>query len=424
METIVAERVDAPSEVPSDDRNSLHARTARLAKAVLVALVLGVIVITITAPGIGTAAAAAPDAPRLGGDFPAFFAAGSIVGDGDIGQLYDPARQELAQADLGIDGYLAFAYPPHVAVAYSPLSALGFRLGYLLHTALMAGAFVIAVRLIGTMIDAVARWRWQILAASFTFYPLLTSVGGGQNATLTVAGFAVAWWALHNKREVLAGVAAGLLAFRPQYALPLIGVMFLARHWRAVAAASATIVTTWALTAIALGPAWLGHWFEQVGPFIERDAEVNAANSISILGFLQAIFGTESTPILILGVAGAASVVATLMFMWWRTDRFSLADRMGALAIGVLLISPHTMFYDATTMTIAGAALLARVTQPRFNRVAVLAAVWLAAILHLANDYLGATPLAIIVVGSFIAFVATSGRESAHQVQAPELAHA
>jgi len=180
------------------------------------------------------------------------------------------------------------------------------------------------------------------------------------------------------------------------------------------------------LTAIALGPAWLGHWFEQVGPFIERDAEVNAANSISILGFLQAIFGTESTLVLIVGVAGAATVVATLMFLWWRTDRFSLADRMGALAIGVLLISPHTMFYDATTMTIAGAALLARAaeSEPRFNRGAVLAAIWLAAILHFANDTLGATPLAIIVVGCFVGFVATSGRETARQLHVSELARA
>ena len=37
---------------------------------------------------------------RVGGDFPAFYSAGSIVADGNIDALWDPATQAAAQVDL------------------------------------------------------------------------------------------------------------------------------------------------------------------------------------------------------------------------------------------------------------------------------------------------------------------------------------
>ena len=149
-------------------------------------------------------------------------------------------------------------------------------------------------------------------------------------------------------------------------------------------------------------------------PFVERDAEVNASNSISILGFLQAIWSPDATPAVVAGALGAAAIVVTLMWMWWRHDRFALSDRMGALAIGMLLISPHTMFYDASTLLIAGAALLVRHDEGRMrsNVAAVLGAVWLLGLLQLFAGGLGATPLALVVVGAFVAFVATSNDSS------------
>lgn len=392
------------------DRNSVHARTERLAKAIILALFLGVALITATAPGIGTATPVAEGEARLGGDFPAFFAAGSIVLDGDIDQLYDAERQELAQEELGIDGYLAFAYQPHVAAAYSPLSALGFRTAYALHTAIMAAAFAASLYLLGTFIHSVRRWRWQILAGGLTFYPVLTAVGGGQNAAMSVLTLALVWWALRQNREAMAGIAAGLLAFRPQYALPLIGLMLLARHWRAVLAAVITIAATWSGTAVMLGAGWLPTWLDAVVPFVERDAEVNAENSISVLGFLQAVWSPEATPATVTGAVGAAVVVVTLMWMWWHDDRFRLSDRMGALAIGMLLISPHTQFYDASVLAIAGAALLVRYDEGliKGNVVKPLAAVWILGLSQIFAESLGATPLAIVVVACFGLFVASA----------------
>jgi hypothetical protein len=393
--------------------SEIEARVGRLARAVLLALGLAVGLAVVAGAGLGDAdsgSASAVDGGRLGGDFPAFYAAGSIVRSGDGGSLYDPARQEIEQVELGLDGYLAFAYPPHVAAAYAPLSLLNFRTAYLFHTILMAAAFVASIEILSKPVPILRRWRWPILAAGFTFYPLFTAVGGGQNAPLTLLLLAVTWRALDEDRGALAGIAAGLLLYRPQYALPLIGLLLLARQRKAVVWAMVVGVATWSATAVFLGADWVAAWFGEVVPFVERDADVNASNSVSMLGFLQAAWGADERPAVVVGAIGAAAVVVTLMWLWSQPERFSLANRMGAFAIGVLLISPHTMFYDASLMILAGTAILACADSSEEQRsvdgaVKTLALVWAASLLHIAADGFGATPLALIVFICFGAFV-------------------
>lgn len=390
----------------------------KISHAILLALALAVAMATVAGAGIGAEqqAATGESGARLGGDFAAFYAAGSIVWSGDIDSLYDPARQAEAQADLGLDGYLAFAYPPHVATAYAPLGSLEFATAYAIHTVFMAGALVFSLWLLSGVVPLIARWRWPLLAASLTFYPLATAIGGGQNAALSVLGMAVVWRALHDDREWLAGLAAGLMMFRPQYGLPLVGLMLLARHWRAVAAAVATVAATWLATASVLGVGWVSAWWSEVVPFVEQDAEVNASNSISILGFLQAAWSPDARPAVIVGAVGAASVVVTLMYLWANPTRFTLANRMGATAIGVTLISPHTMFYDAGLLIIAGAAIMATAHHVPAR---ILVLTWVASLVHLAGSDLGATPLAVVVGICFVAMVVQTLSASTSLPQSP-----
>ncbi|MFT7473606.1 MAG: hypothetical protein ACI81L_000521 [Verrucomicrobiales bacterium] len=404
-ELSIADILADDSEVTSGE-----ARVNRISRAVLLAVIVAIVLAAFAGAGLdgladgGTAGPDAESSARLGGDFAAFYAAGSIVWEGDIDSLYDPVRQEQAQSELGIDGYLGFAYPPHVAAAYAPLGALGFQTAYLVHTLLMIAAFVIAMVMLSDVVPLLHKWRWPLLAASLTFYPLATAIGGGQNAALSVLCVAAIWRGLHDGREDHAGIAAGLLLFRPQYALPIIGLMLLSRHGGAVIWAFATATVTWAGTALVLGVNWLSTWWAEVVPFVEQDAEVNAANSISILGFLQAASSTGGRPVVIAGAAGAAVVVLVLVFLWSNPDRFSLANRMGAVAIGMTLVSPHTMFYDASLILIAGAAVLASRTidQPP---IALFGLIWAASLVHLASGGLGATPLAPVILLLFGAMV-------------------
>lgn len=391
----------APSPAPADRRLTLYP------KALLAALAVAFVIVLASGSGSDTASG------RVGGDFPAFYSAGSIVADGDIDDLWDLEVQRAAQADLlgDEDGFIMFPYAPHVAAAYAPLSELPYRLAYALHTAAMVAFLVGALHLLRPIAPIIDRWFPLTLAATLTAYPVFVGVGGGQNTALTLFLIAAVWRALTDERDDLAGLALAVLLFRPQYALPLIGLLFLGRRWRAVGWAGVGGVGVWVANAALLGPSWAATWFDEVQPLLEADADVNAANEIAPIGFLHAVWGTESKAALALGGVVSVAVIAALMTIWWR-DRFDLGARMAITTAGLLLIGPHTIYYDSSLLMFATLVLLDR----RLIDVRIVAGVWAVGLLHLTKGVIDATPLAVVVVLAFVGVVSRFARQSDERV--------
>lgn len=339
---------------------------------------------------------------RVGGDYPAFYTAGTLILDDRVDELYDPVAQAEVQDDLlgGDDGYLAFAYPPHVAAAYAPLAALTYRTSYVVHTLAMVAALIAGLQLLRPLVGIVDRYFALVLAATVTSYPMFMALGGGQNTALTFLLLAAVWRALADDRELAAGLAAGLLLFRPQYGVPIIGLLFLARHRKAVLASIGTAIALYSVNAAILGWSWVSTWLDQVGPFLETDAEVNAANSVSPVGFLQALLGVDSTIAVGLGGAATIAVVVVLARIWWRRDP-DLSARMAITAPGLLLLSPHALFYDAGLIVLTTLVLIDR------GRVdwRFAPALWLLGLTHLGRGFLDATPYAVVVAAVFVAAV-------------------
>ena len=102
-------------------------------------------------------------------------------------------------------------------------------------------------------------------------------------------------------------------------------------------------------------------------------------------------------------------VAAVLVWMWLPRSATPLPVRMGTTAAGVLLLSPHTMFYDAGLLVITAAAVLVS-TAPQRRRVVLvaLAAAWAFGFVHLLGGAIGATPLVLVVIGFFAAVVSMS----------------
>lgn len=332
---------------------------------------------------------------RLGGDFPAFFGAGTIAADGNIDSLYDPATQAAAQANLLGDesGFIMYPYPPYVAAAYQPLTALPYRLAYVVHTGLMVGAFVAALALIRPMVPIVGRWFGATLGAVVTAYPVFVGVTGGQNTALSMLLIAAAWRCWHDDHDGLAGIALAVLLYRPQYALPLIGLAMLDRRWRTVAFAATGAMVVWAVNAALFGIDWLTSWLRQVEPLLEQDAEINAANEIAPIGVLQAIAGAESVAALLIGGAVSAALALGLAWLWWRR-RVGLTERMAITTAGLVLLGPHAIYYDAALLAFATLVLLdRRLIGPRLTLL-----IWLGGTIHLTKTIGDVSPLILLIV--------------------------
>jgi len=371
-------------------------RPTVVAWAVLGAILASFVVVVLTVDGDRSLAG------RVGGDFPAFYGAGSIVADGDADDLYDLGRQREAQAGLHPDEQEVqyFAYPPPVAAGYSLLARIPYVPAYVLHTGAMALALVAAFLVVRPMLPALRPPGSVLAAVVVTFLPTFMAVTLGQNSALVVLLLAVSWRAARDENDVLAGLALGALLFKPQYAVPVIGLHLLRLRWRIVATSAAAGAVWWIAGLAMLGAGWVGAWSAQVGEFNAVDAEVNGANAISWLGIAEHWLGVGSSPAILVGGVLALATAGLLARTWWRRPATDLAVPIAVAAAGVLLISPHAMFYDATLLLLAVAGLAAAGRLPDRR---MLAAGWLLGALHPLKDVVGITPVAAVVIGAFVA---------------------
>ena len=335
---------------------------------------------------------------RVGGDFPAFYSAGTIVADGNIDGLYEPAVQAAAQVELlgGEDGFIMYPYAPYVAGAYSAFSGLPYRTSYVIHTVLMVAALVGALILVRPMISVLDRWFSLVLGIVATAYPIFVGTTGGQNTAFTLLLLAAVWRALAEDREAWAGVAVALLLYRPQYALPMLGLLFLGRHWRAVGTACTGASIVFALNAAMEGPGWISTWITGVRPLLKADAEINAVNEIAPTGFLHAVLGPDSTIATTVGGAISVGIALALSWLWWK-QRLDLDSRFAITAAGLMLLGFHTIYYDSSLALFALLLMLDR----RLINVGVTMVIWSIGLIQLVKEPFGASPLAPVVLAIF-----------------------
>ena len=369
----------------------------RAAAATLLALGLAVVLVVATADG--------PDAVSggLGGDFPAFYAAGDIVLDDpglDPDEFYEPDRQFEAQEPAmpsDSDGHLFFGYPAFFVAPFVPLAALEFRLAYLVDLVVMVGALLATWRLLRPCSRVTRDHGLEAFAAAVTFFPLFRGISGGQNTALSVLLFAVVWRSLHDDREVPAGIAAGLLLFKPPLALPLLGGLLLARRFGAVVSAAVTGAALYVVGAVLTGWSWPSAWLDAVEYLDEVDTPFNVDNFVSLPGAAEAVFGIDSTAASVVGWGLTLPVVLWVAWAWFRR-----APDIGALVVftaaGALLISPHALYYDAGLLVLAAVVLADRGAVGPMT----LAALWVAGLSHLLADELGFSPLVFMVAAGFV----------------------
>lgn len=294
------------------------------------------------------ALAVSEDEGQLGGDFPAFYAAGSIVSEDGYEDLYNPAMQRAAQEGLinNEGGYLFFAYPPFVATGYSWLAPLGYRWAYMIQMALMAAAAVATVLLLRPMSTIVQRYPAAAIAAAVFFQPVLVSLIGGQNTALTMLLIAGAARAEFSGYPAAAGVAVGLLAYKPQYGVPLALIVALSGRWRVVVGTLGTWIALYLAGVAALGWGWVGPWWEQATAFRDTNASANGDLFVSLPGFLEHLTGIGSEAGRLLSVVVGGAGLAAIVWLWRRRPH-SVATRYAVAGLGLVLIAPQSLFYEA-----------------------------------------------------------------------------
>jgi alpha-1,2-mannosyltransferase len=367
-------------------------------RAVVLALLLAVFVMAVTADE----GAEESLQRQLGGDLPTFWAAGDIVRSGDGDRLYDLDRQFEAQAGFWEreEMLLLYVYPPVLAVPYVPLSAVDYRLAYLVHTAAMFGVLVLTVRLASDLIPLLAdhRARGVALTASLLFLPMFVGSMLGQVTALFLLALTATWWGLAMRRDLVAALGMALLMLKPQYGVPVLGLVFLARRWRALGLAVVGLAVLWLASIVVSGPTWHTGWYRLVRNLSTLDTGSNLSNEVSILGLAEVVFGAGSSVAFAIWMVATAAIVTTVL--WRLRQRPPLDPHALALVPPMLLlIAPHALYYDAALLLLSLGLLLP--TVPPRRRVLLLAVWFVGGLSHLVSDSLGVQPVALLVFGTF-----------------------
>lgn len=286
-------------------------------------------------------------------DFSAFYAAGSLAFTPEVTDLV-PITAFQVEHGLPIT---PFVYPAGMALPYALLAALPYGVAGALHAAIMAALLVLATVL---WADIVGLPRRLAVLGALAWAPAAAGVASGQNSSVALLLVVLATGALVRRRDAVAGVLTGMLAYKPQLAAPVAGVLLLRGRWTSIVGMGAMLGLQYVLGVVATGGRldWPAGWLHSVQTYQEADLLANGWQAISLPGLAARLSLVTGLPWLSLaGYAAAAVIVAWCLPALRRAawpEAIALAASLG------LLISPHAWVYDATLLLPALGVLAAR----------------------------------------------------------------
>jgi hypothetical protein len=307
----------------------------------------------------------------LGDDFVTFLAAAHLALSGTPELAYD--LETIVPLEHVIAGPYseptAWHYPPTFMLAMVPFALVPFPASLFLWllVPLIALAWLVQ-RLFHTIAYS---WLLPIFPSS------VVCLVSGQNGFLNA--FLIGFGLLKlEERPVLAGIAFGLLTWKPHLAFPVFIALAAGRHWTALGSACGTAVAMVVASVAVLGLApWYAFFdnFAYVKDILDSgampwDRMPSVYVSARLLGF--DVLGARALQILV-----ALAAIATMAAIWYRSTDPNW--RGAALVAALPLATPYLFDYDLVVLTFAVAWLLNGCLRDgwRLGDTAILLAVWI-----------------------------------------------
>ncbi len=279
-----------------------------------------------------------------GTDFAHFYTLGSQVRTGRLTADWDrQQRDQAAAVPASRSAVYPPVYPPQVAVLFGPFSRLSYG------AALACWMSISALFFFGTTAwlrpRVAPQWpvSWTLVLAS-VFPPFWMTLIHGQLSAIALAGFGAFVLAFAGERKLLAGIAIGLLAYKPTLLLPALACLACAGEWKVVAGAAVSAAIEFGVGAWLAGPGSLSIYVEILRTLAAR-ADVMAAKPQemhSLRGFWLLLLPARAA--LVAYALSAGAVIAVAVATWRR-----LPDALAKaclLPLAVVLTSPHLYHYD------------------------------------------------------------------------------
>jgi hypothetical protein len=283
-----------------------------------------------------------------GTDFLHFYTIGTLVREGHSAQLYDRyAQAEVAEEKVPAARGLVYPpfYGPQVALLFSPLATLPYGKALLAWLIINAVFYATCCWLVWRRCPALHNDPKTVVLCALAFPAFFHLLVWGQTSGLALVCFTLMFLALHRQNDFTAGLAFGLLFFKPQLGLSGFFIFLLAWEWRILAGALIAAISQLAVAWACFGSAVIADYFRHLldAPLQLGLLEPKLYQLHSLAGFWQLLCRWPR-------IAGAGYMLSTvvvvaLAFRAWRSAH-SLEVRFAALLLATVLVAPHLTIYD------------------------------------------------------------------------------
>ena len=283
-------------------------------------------------------------------DFLPLYASASMITQGRNTELYNQesvAREERAIVTQPTRAVLPNLYGPQVALVFVPLSRVSFARAAWMWVALSLLTYVACISLILKKCQHLSSHLVDVALVALAFPPLFHFFIRGQTSALALACFTAAYLAFDGDRPWLAGIALGVLAFKPQFLVGVAPVLLFAGCWESFVAMAASAGAQLGLAWIYFGSAVMRAYFEALW-HVSRwigNVELSLApiQMHSLRSFWSLLIPWRPAALTLYGVC-AVGVVALAVAAWKSSS--PLAVRFSVLTLAAILVNPHLFVYD------------------------------------------------------------------------------
>lgn len=318
--------------------------------AVLLAICLwGTVVVDYTVPGIFD---------RAGNikfqDFLQFPISARLIAHGHADQLYDDhslARQMRTIVGRDTHVYLQYFYGPQVAVPFIPLAWLPFLIQAAIWAAVSTAIYFGSLYLLWKRCAWLHPHRRLVTICALAFPPLFHFWVRGQLSAIVLACFTAAYLAFVAQRNLLAGLALGLLAFKPQFLVAIPLVLLLAGAWKMLGGLLISAAAQLTLTSLYFGRAVMDAYFTRLSHSASHPASTELVFSPiqmhSLHTFWELLVPWRSG-VWALYLLSSFAVIAITAAVW--KSPVSVPLRFSALLLAAVLVNPHMYVYDLVAL--------------------------------------------------------------------------
>jgi hypothetical protein len=283
-----------------------------------------------------------------GTDFAHFYVLGSLAREHRASALYNTLLQSEIAREI-VPGaqplYYVALYGPQVSVFFAPFARFSYGTAFILWSLFNAIVYGVCCVAIWRVCPRLRDHGPTVFILAIAYPAFFHLIAWGQTSAPALLFFTLAYLALRADREFLAGLAIGLLIYKPQLGIAGAILFLFSKQWRLVAGAvisgAAELSVGWLYYGTAvMREYWnvLRH-FQQVLPNLEPRAYV-----VHCLRAFWAMLVPVPTFAALLYILSAVIVISASVLIW--RSRAPLALRYSALLIATVLVAPHLTIYD------------------------------------------------------------------------------